>query len=593
MTSYGTIVATKQASLLLAGKPFANNGALVSYTVANNDETNPVWIGESRALSPTDPGAVQVAPLGSAPIDPTTTTYIITNGPNVQVFLFAGGGTWSPSPAQVATQISLLGLASAANQVTQSGLLTTGNSNTSGIETNTAGTETAVNLVNGTLGNPAQNTTTVNPNPYLFGGSSQGWSALNGAITVTSTPVAGCPAAYALNMVPSGANQFPAIEGGAFPVTALQYYMARGGVVCEFTDANVTGIKIEFLWYSDQAGTVLISGTNFVLPTPPINQWVWLNSGMPGAQAPATAVTCRISMSLIGTANVAAADVWQMAAFPVFTNLPGPPAQESTLAGIHDRIANTGVPLLRLPSQLAASGSQNLSTSILTLFNGNVNQSSYEINLTVQCATLTNITINMLWVVNNQVTPVIIEDSYAFYAGSNAGGHVVCGRGPCKGYQLFVQIIASQNVGPPVLSEFQLVQTSAIYPYDLWMSQNGPNLAVPGFTIIGTPEPQYGIVGSSGFISTGIGGTTSLLLPYFTGKCTFSAQTQSATTDGEFSIIDAGILAVNEYIDSVSNAQGYVMPVEIFLPNVQAQLAMKNNNAAAKNMRAQLIAGRY
>ena len=118
MPSYLSLNANSSPQPLLVGKPLAP-GLGIGYTIANNDIANPVWIGESKSLRPNDPGSVQVAPLGSAPIDPSTTTYIVTSGPTVQVFLFAGGGTWAPSPAQVAAQIALLGLATASNQGTQ------------------------------------------------------------------------------------------------------------------------------------------------------------------------------------------------------------------------------------------------------------------------------------------------------------------------------------------------------------------------------------------------------------------------------------------------------------------------------------------
>lgn len=123
---YTTINVTGNAQLLLAGKPL-NPGQLgLGFTLANNDETNTVWVGTKQNMTPTDSGVVPCAPLGSIPIDAGSTTYIVSAGPTVQCFLIPGGGTWAPSPAQVAAQIAALGLATLTAQNTQIGQLSSG-----------------------------------------------------------------------------------------------------------------------------------------------------------------------------------------------------------------------------------------------------------------------------------------------------------------------------------------------------------------------------------------------------------------------------------------------------------------------------------
>lgn len=111
--SYGTFNIGTSPRVVLAGQPLVSPSAGITslgYTLANNDEVNSIWIGESSSVTPADPGAVMIPPLGSAPLDPTTTTYAVSAGPTVQCFLFAGGGSWSPSPVQIATQIALKGI---------------------------------------------------------------------------------------------------------------------------------------------------------------------------------------------------------------------------------------------------------------------------------------------------------------------------------------------------------------------------------------------------------------------------------------------------------------------------------------------------
>lgn len=109
--SYRTIQVTAKPQPLYVGQPLKKDSGLgVGWTLANNDQTNPVFVSTTPGVKSTDSDAIQVAPLGSIPIDPTLTSYVVSAGPSVQCFLMPGGGTWAPSPAQVAAQINALGL---------------------------------------------------------------------------------------------------------------------------------------------------------------------------------------------------------------------------------------------------------------------------------------------------------------------------------------------------------------------------------------------------------------------------------------------------------------------------------------------------
>jgi hypothetical protein len=108
---YRTLLVTSKPQPLYVGKPLNTTAQLgVGWTLANNDQTNPVYVSTSPGVKSTDSDAIQVAPLGSIPIDPTFTSYVVSAGPSVQCFLMPGGGTWAPSPAQIAAQINALGL---------------------------------------------------------------------------------------------------------------------------------------------------------------------------------------------------------------------------------------------------------------------------------------------------------------------------------------------------------------------------------------------------------------------------------------------------------------------------------------------------
>lgn len=109
--SYRIITATLKPQSLYVGQPLKKDTGLgVGWTLANNDQTNQVFVSTNPGVKSTDSDAIPVQPLGTIPIDPTLTSYIVSAGPSVQCFLMPGGGTWAPSPAQVAAQINALGL---------------------------------------------------------------------------------------------------------------------------------------------------------------------------------------------------------------------------------------------------------------------------------------------------------------------------------------------------------------------------------------------------------------------------------------------------------------------------------------------------
>lgn len=87
--------------------------------IVNRDLVNQVWYGP---LSITDGniGSYSVIdPLGSVNLDGSQDVYAMASASTVQADVVQGSTNWSPSPAQIAAQISALGLATAANQATQ------------------------------------------------------------------------------------------------------------------------------------------------------------------------------------------------------------------------------------------------------------------------------------------------------------------------------------------------------------------------------------------------------------------------------------------------------------------------------------------
>jgi hypothetical protein len=150
--AYRTLLVSSKPQALRVGQPLNKTSQLgVGWTLANNDQTNPVFVSTNPGIKATDTDAIQVAPLGSIPVDPTLTSYIVSAGPNVQCFLMPGGGTWAPSPAQVAAQINALGLM---KDTTGQTINTTAAGTTTavgGTTTAVGGTTAAVNAVPGTI----------------------------------------------------------------------------------------------------------------------------------------------------------------------------------------------------------------------------------------------------------------------------------------------------------------------------------------------------------------------------------------------------------------------------------------------------------
>jgi hypothetical protein len=78
---------------------------------ANQDLVNPVTVATSQAVFIDSPAADVIPPLGSIAYAGGQTYYGIATAGTAALLAIAGGTSWAPSPADVALQISGLGLA--------------------------------------------------------------------------------------------------------------------------------------------------------------------------------------------------------------------------------------------------------------------------------------------------------------------------------------------------------------------------------------------------------------------------------------------------------------------------------------------------
>lgn len=247
-----------------------------------------------------------------------------------------------------------------------------------------------------------------------------------------------------------------------------------------------------------------------------------------------------------------------------------------------------GVPLVRLPGNLAQIASQALTTSGFTFYSGPVNQTSYEVGFDVSCSgTSCPVTVSVGW------TPagggsIIITDIYTVYAGSNTGGHVIQGRGPMKAGTMSLQMFAANNTSSCTITNFVLVQSSQIYNGDLW--RTGPMLAaltIPGFTVVPDLFPWMGIVGETNLQALATGANYDAVLGFYTGPVSVCGHSTSAADDAVWQLTDP-LVSNGMIAEAASNAgQGFFPPAgPIGLCRNQMHIILTNNNAASKSIRA-------
>lgn len=496
-----TIVGPQPVRVIAAGD---GPGVLV-----NRDLTNQAWTSTEQGFNAGDVTASIHDPLIGIPYDGDEDVYAtVATGVSIQMDYMQNAQNWAPSPAQAAQQISALGLATAANQATQ------------------IANEAAIN---NTLGSPPQNATVVNPNPYLMGGSSVGYTAGAGAgIAVTSKPAAGAPASYSIVVTPGGGVTQPGFTGGVFPVTGSTKYQFRVGMVLPFTDVNITSVFVGLAWFSDAAGTVQISRGGSNLQVPPANQWVWLNSGTAGLVSPSNALSARLVVFITGTANVAAADVYQVAYMPVFTAVPGVPAQDSTLAHLHDRIAVTGTPLLHGYNAVRAPTSAfNVAVGTPQNFTFPIAKPGYIVQFGVTYAAAAvnpMIQVVMSWQDSATNTEIARE---VWYMNGNTTVLNTYGKGPTKGNQLVVTITNMDTAGSGSVASvsFSLEETTQHIQRDDWRSGPLGTISVnqPNALFINSTNDPFALL--PGWIVHAYAGaeTDYFLLPLYCGQAIIQA----------------------------------------------------------------------
>lgn len=158
------------------------------------------------------------------------------------------------------------------------------------------------------------------------------------------------------------------------------------------------------------------------------------------------------------------------------------------------QVANTGVPLLNLPSVVYQStgnviaGNGNFTTAAFT-----VNQPGYEVYVTCQFATGTAspfVEVQLFWLDPGGAYNVA-TDSWVVPGATAAAGFVVRGRGPSKGSSVVVSVNNLDSANSATVG-IHLLQHSRPVNNDDWRWANfsDKGLTVPGFTLPTLPNDE-------------------------------------------------------------------------------------------------------
>lgn len=175
--------------------------------IINTDIVHSLFVSLSNVISAND---ITIPPLGTMAVDGSANWYAstLTNQYGIATQIAPGVTSWNPSPAQVAAQISALGLARESTQQAGNTLIGTVNSTLGSpaqdgtvatVASNTTGAakDSSLSTINGTLGSPAQDSIrTAIPNNISANNAASALYALTSQsipITVTTNLVAANP----------------------------------------------------------------------------------------------------------------------------------------------------------------------------------------------------------------------------------------------------------------------------------------------------------------------------------------------------------------------------------------------------------------
>lgn len=233
-------------------------GGQGSVNVYNGDILNTLLVSPSQ--NPALTNSIPVQPLTNATVDGTAPQYAVALSGTVASCTVSGAGQMSPSPAQIAAQISALGLATSNNQATQIVAETATAGNTGTVATNTgllgtgialpvgAAKDVSVVQVNTTLGTPAQHTDVV--------------TTLPANIAATGVPLLSLPTASSSQTTKTLAAN-TVVTWGPYNISQIGYDFFFS--CYSNTPATATPVSVTINWIDSVSGVTCGSQTWWVL----------------------------------------------------------------------------------------------------------------------------------------------------------------------------------------------------------------------------------------------------------------------------------------------------------------------------------------
>lgn len=256
-----------------------------------------------------------------------------------------------------------------------------------------------------------------------------------------------------------------------------------------------------------------------------------------------------------------------------------------------------GIPLLVFGNNVLVNGAnQNLPINTAQQYGPfTINQPSYDGYLSVTSSAAGGtpvLTILFAW---TQGGVTLYQDLYYVYQGQNgAAAHTIRFKGPTKATSLTIFITPTGHSA--ILNQFQVMQHSRVYPYDIWRSESNSQFQNAGASSQVGYDLAANILASVSPINIGAASSQILTLPLWVGRAQLQASSASSAADLTVTISSASetnVSNVGNVYQAISNGNGLISSVPIVLPRAQCQLTLKNGNAAAQNINFFLTIAEY
>lgn len=208
-----------------------------------------------------------------------------------------------------------------------------------------------------------------------------------------------------------------------------------------------------------------------------------------------------------------------------------------------------------------------------------VTQIGYEVFFDIvssQSAALSVCQIRFQWIDSASGLIIKQESWYVSAGAANAAHHQITGTGPSGGDQVQV-IIANPAISTGTITvEYTLLQTPRIFSRSDWRSLQ---LGAASFTQSGVLT-DFDVLTNT-FPAISGGGTTTRILPLYTGNVNLFLSTSSNTNDALIEVVALPTALVNtSTIFSGTTGASGLLETTIALPRVQCSVELFNNNAA-------------